>query len=42
MNQAQKFLLALPITNILLTVSRIQEHLAAFHEHFAHLNGHHN
>jgi hypothetical protein len=30
----------LPFTNILLSTSRIYEHLAHFHEHFAHLNGH--
>jgi hypothetical protein len=32
----------LPFTNILLSMSRIYEHLANFREHFAHLNGHHN
>ncbi len=32
----------LPFTNILLSMSPIQEHLAHFHEHFAHSNGHHN
>jgi hypothetical protein len=30
----------LPFTTILLSISRIQEHLANFREHFAHLNGH--
>ncbi len=32
----------LPFTNILLSMSRIYEHLAHFREHFAHANGHHN
>src|ERR1700719_2262611 len=32
----------LPFTNILLSMSRIYEHLAHFRAHFAHLNGHDN
>jgi hypothetical protein len=32
----------LPFTNILLSMSRIQEHFAHFREHCAHANGHHN
>jgi hypothetical protein len=32
----------LPFTNILLSMSRIYEHLAHFRKHFAHLKGHHN
>src|SRR5450759_3126736 len=32
----------LPFTNILLSMSRIYEHLAHFREHFARANGHHN
>jgi len=31
----------LPFTNILLSISRIQQHLARFRERFAYLNGHH-
>jgi hypothetical protein len=32
----------MPSTNILLRISRIQEHLGHFHEHFARANGPHN
>jgi hypothetical protein len=32
----------LPFTNILLSISRIYEHLAHLGEHFAHADGHHN
>jgi hypothetical protein len=32
---------SLPFTNILLSTSRIYEHIACIYEQFAHLNGHH-